>query len=110
MTLLFAQATIYLHLPILLVVFSLVYSATRHDRWDLILWEAVGWIVRIAGFLGTIGIVLYVLSTYPDYWLYLAGVGTIFFVMYLWATYHRQQPGSTAPATTGTPSKSAQRT
>ena len=35
-------ASIYWHLPILLVVFSLVYSATRHDRWDRILREALG--------------------------------------------------------------------
>ena len=29
--------SIYWHLPVLLVAFSLVYSATRHDRWDRIL-------------------------------------------------------------------------
>jgi hypothetical protein len=27
-------ASIYWDLPVLLVVVSLVYSATRHDRWD----------------------------------------------------------------------------
>jgi hypothetical protein len=55
--------SIYWDLPILLVVVSLVYSATRHDRWDRIVREAAGWGLRIAGFLVTIGVVLYVLST-----------------------------------------------
>ena len=63
MTPLFA-ASIYWHLPVLLVTFSLVYSATRHDRWDRILREAGGWVVRISGFLASIGVVLYGLSTY----------------------------------------------
>jgi hypothetical protein len=57
-------ASIYWDLPVLLVVVSLVYSATRHDRWDRILKEAVGWGVRIAGFLALIGVVLYALSTW----------------------------------------------
>jgi len=57
-------ASIYWDLPVLLVVVSLVYAATRHDRWDRILREGLGWGVRIAGFLIGIGLVLYVLSTY----------------------------------------------
>lgn len=57
-------ASIYWHLPILLVVFSLVYSATRHDRWDRILREALGWGTRIGLFLVMVGLVLYVLSTF----------------------------------------------
>jgi len=56
--------SIYWDLPVLLVVVSLVYSATRHDRWDRILKEAVGWGGRIAGFLALIGVVLYALSTW----------------------------------------------
>ena len=64
MTPLFASASIYWDLPVLLVTFSLVYSATRHDRWDRILKEAVGWGVRIAGFLALIGVTLYALSTW----------------------------------------------
>jgi hypothetical protein len=58
------MTSIYWHLPILLVVVSLVYSATRHDRWDRILREAIGWGFRIASFLALIGVVLYLLSTY----------------------------------------------
>ena len=63
MTALFGMS-IYWDLPILLVVVSLVYSATRHDRWDKILREGFGWGIRIAGFLFAIGLVLYLLSTY----------------------------------------------
>jgi hypothetical protein len=56
--------SIYWDLPVLLVVVSLVYAATRHDRWDKILSEAFGWGVRIALFLFAIGLTLYLLSTY----------------------------------------------
>ena len=56
--------SIYWDLPVLLVVVSLVYAATRHDRWDKILHEGLGWGVRIALFLAGIGMVLYLLSTY----------------------------------------------
>lgn len=56
--------SIYWDLPVLLVVVSLVYAATRHDRWDKILREGSGWGLRIALFLAGIGVVLYVLSTY----------------------------------------------
>jgi len=56
--------SIYWDLPVLLVVVSLIYAATRHDRWDKILSEALGWGVRIALFLTGIGLTLYVLSTY----------------------------------------------
>ena len=57
-------ASIYWDLPVLLVVVSIVYSATRHDRWDRIAAEAARWGLQIAGFLALIGVVLYVLSTY----------------------------------------------
>jgi hypothetical protein len=52
----------YWHLPILLVVISLVYSATRFDPWSYILREAVRWALRMAAFLLAIEIVLYVLD------------------------------------------------
>lgn len=55
---------IYWHLPILIVVVSLVYSATRHDDWNKILHEAVHWGFRMTTFLAGIGIVLFVLSTF----------------------------------------------
>jgi hypothetical protein len=56
--------SIYWDLPVLLVVVSLVYAATRHDRWDKILHEGFGWGLRITIFLAGIGLALYLLSTY----------------------------------------------
>jgi hypothetical protein len=53
---LLAAHSIYVELPILIVVVSLVYSATRFDRWDYILRETVRWGLRMGLFL--IGIVL----------------------------------------------------
>jgi ABC-type Fe3+ transport system permease subunit len=55
---------IYLHLPILIVVVSLVYSATRHDNWSKILHEALHWGVRMSTFLLAIGLILFALSTF----------------------------------------------
>jgi hypothetical protein len=49
-------ANIYWHLPLMIVVVSLVYSATRFDRWDAIIREAVRWGLRMTLFL--VGIVL----------------------------------------------------
>jgi len=48
--------SLYWDLPFLIVVVSLVYSATRFDRWDYILREAFRWGMRMALFL--LGIVL----------------------------------------------------
>ena len=55
--------SIYWHLPILIVVISLVYSATRYDQWSAILHEALRWGLRMSVFLLVIGLVLFVLST-----------------------------------------------
>ena len=63
MTPLFA-ASIYWHFPVLIVAFALVYSGTHHDRWDRILREAAGWVVKITGFLAAVGVVLYALSSW----------------------------------------------
>lgn len=75
--------SIYWDFPVLLVTFSLVYAATRHDRWDRILWEAAGWAVRIGGFLLGVGVTLFVLSTYLNRWPYLIAVGVVFALGYL---------------------------
>ena len=56
--------SIYIHMPILIVAVSLVYSATRHDAWEKILREAVHWGIRMTTFLVGIGIALYALSTF----------------------------------------------
>jgi hypothetical protein len=57
-------ASIYWHLPVLLVVVSLVYSATRHDHWSDIRHEALSWGWRMTSFLGGIALVMYLLSLY----------------------------------------------
>lgn len=88
-------ASIYWELPVLLVVVSLVYSATRHDRWDRIAWEALGWGFRIAGFLAMIGVGLYVLSSYVEYRNYLIGAGLVGFLIYYAVSYKMSRP---APA------------
>jgi hypothetical protein len=55
---------VYLHLPILILVISLVYSATRFERWDNIVRETLRWGLRMAMFLCGIGVVLYVISLF----------------------------------------------
>jgi hypothetical protein len=56
------QLPFYWHLPLLIVVISLVYSATRFERWSAILSEALRWGVRMIAFLGAIAAALFVLS------------------------------------------------
>ena len=52
-------ASIYWHLPLMLLVISLVYSATRHEQWDEILVEAFRWGIRMFGFMLLVGVVLF---------------------------------------------------
>ncbi|MSR30020.1 MAG: hypothetical protein EXR99_00805 [Gemmataceae bacterium] len=52
------------HLPLIIVIVSLVYSATRHDDWKLIGVEAYRWGVRMVTFLGMIGLGLYVVTLF----------------------------------------------
>jgi hypothetical protein len=52
----------FIDLPLLIVLVSLVYSATRSDQWSVILHEAVRWMVRLTFFLGAIGVVLYLIN------------------------------------------------
>ena len=58
--------SIYWDLPVLIVVVSLVYSATRYDEWDAIVREAVRWGLRMTGFLGGIGVALYFIAWWID--------------------------------------------
>jgi hypothetical protein len=51
--------SIYWHLPLMLLVISLVYSATRHEAWDEILVEAFRWGIRMFGFMVLVAIVLF---------------------------------------------------
>lgn len=48
-----------LDLPILILLVSLVYSATRFEAWPAILAETGRWIVRLLSFLGVIAAGLY---------------------------------------------------
>jgi hypothetical protein len=54
--------SIYVDMPVLMVVVALVYSATRHDNWAQILKEAGRWLVHIVLFLGSVGVGLAILS------------------------------------------------
>jgi len=49
-------------LPLLVVLISLVYSATRFDEWRPILREAFRWGLRLVVFLFAIGLALYVVN------------------------------------------------
>jgi hypothetical protein len=61
MTHLFAS-NIYWHLPFMIVIISLVYSATRFERWKSIFVEAFRWGLRMLVFLVTIALVLTALA------------------------------------------------
>ena len=61
-TLLPAHNIYIVDLPVLIVLISLVYSATRFDEWRPILLEAVRWGLRLALFLIFIGFALYILD------------------------------------------------
>jgi hypothetical protein len=56
--------SLYLHLPIMIAVISLVYSATRYEYWGNILHEAVRWGLRMLTFLCGIAVTLYILSLF----------------------------------------------
>jgi hypothetical protein len=60
-----AMSPIYYQLPILIIVISLVYSATRFDDWRAILRDTVRWSLRMAGFLVAIGLALYAVAVLP---------------------------------------------
>jgi hypothetical protein len=60
----FGGVWLFWHLPILIVVISLVYSGTRFDPWGAILAESCRWVLRMTAFLGGIGVFLYLLATF----------------------------------------------
>jgi hypothetical protein len=59
-----SAAVYWLHLPVLIVLVSLVYGATRFDDWPNIFRESVRWMIRLTVFLFTIVAVLYVLASW----------------------------------------------
>lgn len=52
----------YWYLPPLIVVISLVYSATRYESWGAIVREAFRWGLRMGAFLVAVAVVLYVMA------------------------------------------------
>lgn len=60
-----SNARIYFQdLPILIVLVSLVYSATRYEKWSTILLEAGRWIFQLLFFLGGIAVALWALMRF----------------------------------------------
>lgn len=57
-----SMSPIYWHLPALIVLISLVYSATRFDDWRAILHDTVRWSLRMASFLVAIGLALFAVA------------------------------------------------
>jgi hypothetical protein len=78
--------SIYWDLPILIVIVSLVYSATRFETWPAILHEAFRWGLRMTTFLGGIGLALYIIGWWLDsgygWWVLavIAGAAVLLFV------------------------------
>ena len=58
----FAHWSIYFELPLLIVIISLVYSATRFESWRAIFVEAFYWGLRMTAFLVVIAMLLTVLA------------------------------------------------
>lgn len=56
--------SIYWELPLVLVMISLVYSATRFDDWPSILWETYRWARNMIVFLAAIALILFVISAF----------------------------------------------
>ena len=66
--------SIYWHLPLMIVIISLVYSATRFDHWDAILREAFRWGLRMSLFLLGIVFILSGMSLDESAWLMRTGL------------------------------------
>lgn len=58
----FYMDPMYLQLPIVLLMISLVYSATRFEDWPSILREALSWFGRMLLFLLSIAAVLFIIA------------------------------------------------
>jgi hypothetical protein len=59
---LFAHNIYLVDLPLMVVLISLIYSATHYDQWGPILREAVRCGLRLVGFLGVVALVLFLLA------------------------------------------------
>lgn len=84
---LLAVATFYWHLPVVIILISLVYSATRHDDWGAIFAEAWRWGLRMAAFLAGIAVILFVMALWG--WgarllAFVVGLAAVASVLTLW--------------------------
>jgi hypothetical protein len=57
-----SSVSMYAQLPVLLVIISMVYSATRYDDWTDIVVEAFRWGSRMLVFMLGIAVVMYALA------------------------------------------------
>lgn len=77
----------YVQLPILIVLISIVYAATRYDEWTSIFTEAFRWGSRMFLFLASIAFVLYLISEFGMIvvWIgiVLAGISLVFYLLAL---------------------------
>jgi hypothetical protein len=55
-------SSVYWHLPLLIVLISLVYSGTRYDDWPHIWREALRWGLRLTGFIAIVILVMAVVA------------------------------------------------
>lgn len=81
MTPIFADVNAHWFLPPLVVVVSLVYSATRFETWPFIWRYAIRWSGYVLGFLATVYVYLYLVTLELPMPIYaiLAVIGLIFF-------------------------------
>lgn len=88
MTTLFAESillaetvNIHWYLPPLLVAMSLVYSATRYESWSLILVDAVRWIFYTLTFLGSVYLLMWLITLDLPRWIYwVLGAGFLYYM------------------------------
>jgi hypothetical protein len=66
----------FIDLPLLILLVSLVYSATRYEAWPDIAVEALRWIFRLLSFLVLIGLGLYVVPLLSVFMLVVVGVAS----------------------------------
>jgi len=62
-----APVSIYLQLIVLIVVISMVYSATRYDDWESIFVEAYRWGRNMFLFLAGIGVCLFLVGRWNEF-------------------------------------------
>jgi hypothetical protein len=81
------EHNIYLFdLPLLVVLISLVYSATRYDEWGPILYEAFRWGARLVGFLCAIAAGLYAVTVGGMLGVYIVVALVVVFLLYVLLT------------------------